>query len=415
MSYMIAGIDVHKRVLMVAVADASLSSDDMEFHCRQFGTTEKELQHLAAWLQQCGAREAVMESTAQYWRPVWLALEGLFTLYLAQAWSNRAPKGRKTDFKDAQRLVRRHAVRELTLSFVPEAQQRQVRTLTRRRVQLVHDRVRLQNQLEALLEEMRIKLSSLVTDLLGVSARRILTALSQGVSDPEALAELGDARLQCTREQLRDALPGPIPELSRQLLVLLLEQLTLLDRQIERLFQLAASAMQEWQAAIGRLMEIPGIQMLVAQQIVAEAGPDAAAFPSAAQFTSWIGLCPGTNESAGENHSSRCPKGNRYLRRSLCQAAQAAARTKNSRFQALFRRLLPRLGFAKAIWAVARHIAIVVWLVLHNAVRYQERGGLSTPQAIKRRTQYLLKSLREAGYTVEIRSPLAAPSVQSGA
>ena len=105
MSYMIAGIDVHKRVLMVAVADASLSPDDMEFHCRQFGTTEKELQHLAAWLQQCGAREAVMESTAQYWRPVWLALEGLFTLYLAQAWSNRAPKGRKTDFKDAQRLV----------------------------------------------------------------------------------------------------------------------------------------------------------------------------------------------------------------------------------------------------------------------------------------------------------------------
>lgn len=410
MSFMLAGIDVHKRVLMVAVADVSLSQEDLDFQCRQFGTTATELEHLAAWLAQREVREVVMESTAQYWKPVWMALEGRFQQYLAQAWSNRAPKGRKTDFKDAQRLVRRQAVHELTLSFVPDAEQRQVRTITRRRVQLVQDRVRLQNQLEALLEEMRIKLSSWVTDLLGASGRRILSAIAQGVSDPETLAALGDARLKCTREQLQEALPGAIAESSRRLLAMLLEQLALLDRHIENLFQLAAEAMHGWQDAVGRLVEIPGIRVLAAQQIVAEVGPSAAAFASSAKFVSWVGACPGRNESAGENHNSRCPKGDRYLRRSLCQAAQAAVRTKNCRFQAVFRRLLPRLGYCKAIWAVARHMAVVVWLVLHNQVHYQERGQFSTPQAMKRRLQYLTKELREAGYTVQIRPPATAQS-----
>ncbi len=169
MSFMIAGIDVHKRVLMVAVTDASVGEGDLEFQYRKFGTTAAELQHLAAWLGERGVREVVMESTAQYWKPVWAALEGQFRQHLAQAWSNRAPKGRKTDFKDAQRLVRRQIAGELTLSFVPEAEQRQMRILTRRQVQLSRDRVRLQNQLEALLEEMRVKLSSMVTDLLGAS------------------------------------------------------------------------------------------------------------------------------------------------------------------------------------------------------------------------------------------------------
>ena len=206
MPIILAGIDVHKRVLMVAVADASVGEGDLDFQCRGFGTTAGELKHLAAWLGERGVREVVMESTAQYWKPVWLALEGHFQLHLAQAWSNRAPKGRKTDYKDAQRLVRRQRAGELTLSFVPETEQRQMRTLTRRRVQLNRDRVRIQNQLESLLEEMRIKLSSVVTDLLGASGRRILTALAAGQSDPEELAALGDARLKCTRQQMQDAL-----------------------------------------------------------------------------------------------------------------------------------------------------------------------------------------------------------------
>lgn len=405
MAYMIAGIDVHKRMLMVAAADAALDEGDLEFQCRRFGTTTGELKHLAAWLEELGVREVVMESTAQYWKPVWLALEGRFRQYLAQAWSNRAPRGRKTDFRDAQRLLRRQRAGELTLSFVPEAEQRQMRSLTRRWVQLSKDRVRLQNQLEALLEEMRIKLSSVVTDLLGASARRILWAITRGETDAEKLAALGDARLKCTREQLQDALASPPPKVLCQLLGQLLEQIEFLDRQRDGLQRWIAETMRGWQDAVARLTQIPGIRMVAAQQILAETGPQAAAFPSAAQFASWVGACPGRQESAGINHSGRCPKGNRYLRRTLCQAAQAAVRTKNSHYQAVFRRLVPRLGYAKAMWAIVRRLAEVIWTVLHRGQHYQERGSITTPQAMKRRIQRLTQELRNAGYTVQITPP----------
>src|SRR5215213_8157860 len=196
MSYIVAGIDVHKKVLMVSIAEAG--EVDPNFECRRFGTTASELTHLTAWLAERGVTEVVMESTAQYWKPVWLALEPHLRLNLAQAQSNRAPKGRKTDFKDAQRLVRRLIAGELILSFVPVAEQRIMRTLTRRRVQLSQDRVRLQSQLECLLEETRIKLSGVVSDLLGTSGRRILAKIAEGESDPCALAALGDHRLKCT-------------------------------------------------------------------------------------------------------------------------------------------------------------------------------------------------------------------------
>jgi transposase len=280
-----------------------------------------------------------------------------------------------------------------------------MRTLTRRRVQLSRDRVRLQNQLEALLEEMRIKLSSVVTDLLGVSGRRILAALAAGQSDPDELATLGDARLKCTRQQLQDALAGPVSPVLGELLRMLLDQVEFLDGQMEKLTRLTAQTMRGWQEAVARLAEIPGIRTLAAQQILAETGPQAAAFPSAGQFVSWMGACPGREESAGVNRSGRCPKGNRYLRRSLCQAAQAAVRTKNSHYQAVFRRLVPRLGYTKAIWAIVRRMAEVIWTILHTGAHYEERGSASTPQAIKRRIQRLTKELRDAGYTVEIRPP----------
>jgi len=408
MTCIVAGIDVHKRVLMVAVADAG--EQELEFECRRFGTTTRELEQLVAWLKARQVQQVVMESTAQYWKPVWLALEPHFRLELAQAHSNRAPKGRKSDFRDTQRLVRRFLCGELILSFVPEAEQRQMRLLTRRRVQLTRDKVRLQNQLECLLEETRLKLSSVGSDLLGASGKRILAALAKGERDPKKLAALGDDRLQCTDEQLQEALTGFVSPIHRQLLGMYLEQLALLEEQIDQLTLLAAEAMRPHQQAIARLAEVPGIRVIAAQQIVAEVGPQAAAFPTPAQLSSWAGSCPGREESAGDNRSGRCPKGNPYLRRVLCQAAQAAVKTKNSRFQALFRRLLPRLGYAKAIWAVVRHMTVVLWKILHEGVRYQERGDVTTPQAAKRRAQRMVRQLRRLGYDVQITPLVANPS-----
>jgi transposase len=401
----IAGIDVHKRVLMVVVGTLSgaMEQERMEFAQRKFGTTSSELLHLQAWLQEHGVVEVVMESTAQYWKPVWLALEECFRLRLAQAWSNRAPRGKKSDFKDAQRLVRRHLAGELTLSFVPDAEQRLMRSLMRRRTQLTRDRVRIQNQVESLLEETRIKLSSVVSDLFGSSGLRILAALAQGQSDPALLASMADERIQCPAEQLADALTGVVSPIHQKLLQQHLDHLKLVDEQREELLQLAATAMREHQAAVTRLSAMPGIRVLAAQQIVAEAGPQASAFPTAAQFSSWIGVCPGRNESAGENHSSHCAKGNMYLRRVLSQAAQAAVKTKGSYFQARFNRLLPRLGYVKAIWAIARNLSVVIWKILHEGIEYVERGQLTTPQAAKRRLQKLKRELRLLGYSDDLK------------
>src|ERR1700730_4387906 len=227
-----AGIDVHKKVLMVVVVDARIPEEKPAR--RRFVTMPSEFLRLLTWLQEQGVEEAVMESTAQYWRSVWLELEPHMRLHLAQAFSNRAPRGRKHDFKDAERLVRRLIANELILSFVPGGEQRTWRNLTRMKLQLTRDRVRLQNQMECLLEEMRIKLSIVVSNLLGASGLRILRALAEGETDPKKLAELGDQRLQCSEEQLVDALTGRPQPMHREMLALQLERLQLMDGQLAK-------------------------------------------------------------------------------------------------------------------------------------------------------------------------------------
>ena len=418
MSYRVAAIDIHKRVLMVVVASAAEEVTDatgeaLEFQCRRFGTGSSERKHLVSWLRQGGVTEVVMESTAQYWKPIWLDLEPHFLkLHLAQAHSNRAPRGRKNDFRDAKRLARRLLADELMLSFVPEAEQRMWRTLTRSKHQLTRERVRLQSQLEALLEEARIKLSSVISDLLGVSGRRILAALSAGETDPVKLAELGDDRLKCSKQELTDALAGSPEPLHLEILKLYLERLQLLDQQILNLDAMVAKELRKHQEAVLRIAEMPGFGVDSAQQIIAEIGVDAAAFPTAAQVCSWAGTCPGRHESAEQNRSSRSPKGNRFVRRILTQAAQAAVKKQGSHFQSLFRRLLVKLGYKGAIWAIAHRLGRLLWKILHNGVRYIEQGQETNPQARKRRAQKLTQALRKLGYQVTLTPIQPAPILE---
>jgi transposase len=319
MSYGVAAIDIYKNVLMVVVATAANEVDDaigeaLEFECRRFGTGHSERLHLVSWLGQRAVMEVVMKSTAQYWKPVWLDLEPHFPkLHLAQAHSNRAPKGRKNDFRDAKRLARRLLAGELLLSFVPDAEQRMWRTLTRSKQQLVRNRVQLQNQLEAQLEEMRIKLSGVISDLLGVSGRRILTALSQGETDAVKLAELGDERLQCSKEALADALRGSPAPLQLAVLQLFLERLAVLDHQIQTLDTLIAQELKKHEEAVIRVAELPGFGVDSARQIIAEVGVEAETFPSADAFASWFGGCPGSNISAEQNHAQKLPQALRKL------------------------------------------------------------------------------------------------------
>src|SRR6202166_1653294 len=390
MSYKIAGIDVHKKVLAVVVSNVEIESE-YQFERRMFNSNPEQLRSLAAWLVEQEAEEVVMESTAQYWRPVWGEHERYWkpmcekregarrksgTLHLAQAQSNRGRRGRKRDFVDAERLVKRLVARELTLSFVPDPEQRLWRTVTRKKYQLRRERGRLQNQLESLWEETHIKLSSLVSDLLGASARRMLKALADGETNPAALAVLADKQLRATQEQLRDAL-GACTELNpvyRRLLKMALEELQLIEQQIGQLDREMAGLLSQHQEAVRRLAEVPGLGADSAQQIIAEVGAKAATFPSAGHLASWVGACPGDDETAGVSRSHRSPKGNRPMRRILNQAANAAVKYKGSVFQTLYRRYVTRLGHNQTIAIIAHRLCRLIWKILHQGVRYEERG-----------------------------------------
>jgi transposase len=423
MPYRIAGIDIHKKKLAVVVTDVEID-DEYQFERRWYGANPEQLELMAQWMMEQQVEEVVMESTARYWTPVWAALEQYWrpvcrkregaarmsgTLHLAQALSNRGRRGRKKDFRDAERLVKRLISEELVLSFVPDPEQRLWRSITRTKYQLTRNKVRLQNQLEALLEEAHIKLSSLVSDLLGASARRMLKALAEGETDPLAVAALADQRLRATSAELRDAL-GACADLNpvyRRLVRMALEQLHLIEQQIGQLDQEIAGLLRQHQDAVERLAEVPGLGVDSAQQIIAEVGATAATFPSAKNLVSWMGACPGDDESAGVNHSKRSPKGNRQMRRILNQAANAAVKRKGSIFEILYRRLVSRLGHHKTIGAITHRLCQLVWILLHKGVRYEERGPAVCEKSKRVRTQRMIRTLRNLGYRVEPSANLA--------
>ena len=358
MPYQIAGIDVHKKMLAVVVADVEVEGD-YHFERLKVGTSPAQLRALADWLVEREVEEVVMESTAQYWRPVWEALERYWrpmrrtragasplsgTLHLAQAQSNRGAGGRKRDFPDAERLVKRLVAQELTLSFVPDAEQRLWRTVMRRKYQITRNRVQLHNRLESLLEEAHIKLSSVVSDLLGTSARRMLHAVgrrrngSRGAGRAGGPALAGDARSIARRlRRVRDS-PSRVSAAGEADAGRIAP-----DRRPPR-----RNSITRWRTcslqhhdAVQRLAEVPGFGVDSAQQIIAEVGATAATFPSAKHLASWMGACPGNEESAGTNYSHRCPKGNRQMRRVLNQAANAAVKAKGTIFAIVYRRLVP--------------------------------------------------------------------------
>jgi transposase len=276
--------------------------------------------------------------------------------------------------------------------------------MTRTRQQLTRDRVRLQNQLEGFLEEARIKLSSHVTDLLGVSARRMLHALAEGQADPVQIAALAEPGLRASQEELRDALSAAVTlsDLQRQILRLFLERLMLIERQIDTLEKSVGEELRQYQDSVRRLAEVPGLGADSAQQIIAEVGPKAATFPSPGQMASWVGCCPGREESAEVSKSDRSLKGNRHMRRVLNQAANAAVKAKGSVFEILYRRLAGKIGHAKAIWAVAHRLCRIAWKILHEGVTYEERGLRTNPQAARQRANRLVRNLRRLGYQVQL-------------
>jgi len=426
--YNIAGIDVHKKMLHVVFSDVEVEGE-YQFVRRKFESSPSQLRMLADWLLEQQVEEVAMESTAQYWKPVWETLErywkpvcakregakpGSGTLHLAQALSNRGRRGRKKDFLDAERLVKRLVANELILSFVPDPEQRLWRTVMRTKYQVTCNRVQLQNRLEALLEEAHIKLSGLVSDLLGDSARRMLKAIADGESDPEALAALADRKLRATPQQLCDAL-GACTELNpvyRRLIKMALGDLESIEKRIGQLEQEMADLLRPHEDQVKRLAEVPGLGVNSAQQVIAEVGATAATFPSAEHLSSWVGACPGDEESAEVSQSHRSPQGNRHMRRILNQAANAAVKLKGSIFDILYRRYVPRLGHNQTIGVIAHKLCRLVWKILHQGVRYEERGPAVSKVSKQRRRERMIRELRALGYRIELpaiqaESPLA--------
>lgn len=396
----VAGIDVHKKMLAVVIRRSSEGAATEYVH-RKFGTMKNEIVHLAAWLRQERVSEVVMESTAQYWRPVWYGLEAHFQLHLTHPLKTRAPRGRKRDFRDAQRLADRWCSGDLEESFIPGAEQRSWRWLTRTRVQWKRKLAVIRSQVEGLLEQGGIKLAAVASDVFGVSGWAMLGKIAEGETDVEEL--LGEARgaLRKKKAQLEEALAGQLEPVYRFLLRQHMAQVRLLWEQVEEINQVLAEAMQEHVAALHRLSQVPGVDVYAAQELLSEIGPGAAAFASAEQFASWVGVCPGSQESAGVNYSHRSAKGNRFLRRLLCQIAWAAIHTKDTFFAGLFGRLKPKVEGKGAAWAVAHRIAKLIWLILHNGVAYEEKGAAPpNPRTLLRKFRRLVREFDRQGISV---------------
>jgi transposase len=396
------GIDVHKAMLVACVIcqrDGQISKQ-----IRQFSTLTPALLELSDWLTSLGVTHVAMESTGVYWKPVYNILEGAFTLLIVNAQHMKAVPGRKTDVRDAEWIadLLRHGL--IQGSFVPDLLTRQLRDLTRLRTSLVADRTRLLNRVQKVLEDANIKLTTVVSDIRGVSATAMLKQMIDGQSDPQALVELARGRMKNRHQELLPALTGRLSDHHRFLLDELLKQIESLEGAIERISAEVALRMRPFEAEIALLDTIPGINRRGAETILAEIGLDMGRFPTAQHLASWAGICPGNDESAGKRRTGKTRRGSRWLRHALVEAAHGAARTKESYLQAQYRRLAPRRGKSKAVIAVGHSILVIVYHVLTRRTPYQELGGnYFDERAQTAVTRSCVLRLQKLGYDVELR------------
>lgn len=402
-----AGLDVHKRTVVACVLKGPPGKQP-EAETRSFGTTTPELMEMVEWLRSHGATHVAMEATGNYWMPVYNLLEGGFELLVANAAHMKAVPGRKTDVADAHWIadLLRHGL--LRASFIPSREQRDLRELTRHRSSLAAKRGQAANELQKALESANIKLQSVVADITGVSATEMLAEMIGGKKDPKELAQLAKRRLRAKIPELEKALSGNLRAHHRLILEQLLADIALFVAQIAELDAHIETVLEKDNDDINRLDGTPGINRRVAEVIVAEAGTDMNRFPSDRHFASWIGLCPGQNQSAGKRRSGKTRKGNRSLRGALVEAAHGAVRKKDSYYGAQYRRIAARRGKKKALVAVAHSLAVTIYHILKHRTPYVELGAdffdrLNPSRLLNR----LTKRIQNLGFQVHL-SPIPA-------
>jgi transposase len=432
----VAGLDVHKKTVLACCLTVG-PKGQLQKEIRTFGTMTQDVLALAAWLTTKGITHIAMESTGEFWKPVYNLLEGSFTVLVVNAQHVKTVPGRKTDVKDAEWLadLLRHGL--LKASFIPPLPQRDLRDLTRQRTNLVQERARVVNQLQKVLEGANIKLSSVVSDIMGVSARAMLAAIVGGEGDQGVLAELAQGKLRKKQAALEQALAGQVRSHHRFMLAQHLLHIDFLEEQIADFDQHIATVLAAhdapsdpppprtptpseapppaarpldeagpgvpWEEAIALLDTAPGIGRTLAEIIIAEVGTDMARFPSEGHLASWAKVCPGNPQSGGKRYSGKTGKGSRWLRSALVQAAWAAVRVKESHLHAVFRRLVVRRGKQKAILAVAHRLLVAIYHMLKDRVPYRERGTAPLSEPVRRkRAERMQRQIEQLGYIVTL-------------
>ena len=396
------GLDVHKETVVACVRLVIDGKTVKEV--RTFATTTAGLLALSDWLTETKCTHVAMEATGVYWKPVWHILSDEdFELVLANAAHVKNVPGRKSDVKDADWISDLLAHGLIRPSFVPDGPTQEMRTLLRTRKQVVREKSSHVLRIQKTLEDANIKLDSVITDIMGVSGRKMIEALIAGEKDPAKLARLADPRVKASQENLREALRGRVTKSHRFLLRLHLGQIDAIDAAIAEIDREVEASIAPFRTAVEQASTVPGVKSLAAQTILSEIGLDMSRFPSSGHLISWACICPRSDESAGKRRSTRIRKGSPWLKTTLVQCAWAAARTKGSYLQAQFYRIRARRGPKKAILAVAASILTAIYHMLKDGTFYQDLGPNHFDQRTKERQKSrLIKRLADLGYAVEL-------------
>jgi transposase len=398
-----AGLDVHAGSVTACARIATGQQVTYE-HCT-VPTTTRGLLELAEWLTAHGCTHVAMEATGVYWKPVWHVLEQDFTLVLANAMHIRNVPGRKSDINDATWIADLLAHGLIRSSFVPPAPIQELRDLTRTRRQLVHEVARHVLRIQKTLEDANLKLTQVMSDVIGVSGRAILNALIAGESDPARLADLTHGRLKAPRADLLDALHGRVTDHHRFMIKLHLAQIDALETAIAAIEARIGDALGPFRAAVSLLTTMPGLSETTARVLIAEIGTDMSRFPSVGHLISWAGFCPRLDESAGKRRSTRTRQTAPWLKPTLIHAAWAATRKRDSYLRAQFLRIKSRRGAKKAILAVASSMLTAAYFMLRDGVEYHDLGHQYFAQRDQEQlTKRLLQRLRDLGVAVEVKA-----------
>jgi transposase len=399
------GVDVHKKMVV-----ACLKTGKNKKELRQYGTTTKELREMSEWLQNANCEMVAMESTGSYWKPIYNVLEALgLDVIVVNAHHIKTVPGRKTDMKDAEWIADLLMHGLLKASYIPNKEQRELREISRYRKALIQERAREKNRLEKVLEGANIKLSSVLKDVTGVSAKNLIKGAMEGGVTEDNIDAMLYSRTRNKKEELLLAMDGVMTKVQKMLVKAILDHIDDMTKRIKELDEIIDKEMENYDTAIRALDEIPGIGIESAQTILAEIGLDMSRFPTAAHLASWCGLCPGNNESAGKRKSGKTCKGNKTLKSTLIQCAQTAVKKKGTFFKAQYERLTVRRGKNRAKGAVAHSIIIAIWNILNFNTPFKDLGAdYYIKHNPEKKIGFYLKKLSELGWQSPVPNALAS-------